>query len=339
MTSDRLSRRSFLSATASATAASAVAAAGLGARPALAATSESAMPAASGPTSGPLFVSTWNFGKEVNEAALAAIGSGGDILDAIEQGIHVAEADPNNHSVGLGGTPKARGVVQLDACIMDGRNHNAGSVAAIHDIAHPITVARMVMERTKHVMLVGEGARDFAVSQGIEPVDMLTDERRAKWEEWKKTQEEMSLEESHDTISLLGLTADGALAGGCSTSGWGYALHGRVGDSPILGSGLYVDGDVGAAGGTGLGENVMRHCATYAIVDAMSRGAHPRDACVDVIERIGRKDPQDVTKMSLNFCAVDKQGRHGAAGTDRGFRYAVTTPEMSEILEPVLITG
>lgn len=327
-----LSRRSFLSTTAAATAAGLV-----GSTAAAATTEKSSVMPVSEPHDGPVIVSTWPFGKAANDVAMATLQDGGDILDAVEQGIRVPEADPDNHSVGLGGTPKARGVVQLDACIMDGRNYNAGSVAAISDIAHPITVARMVMERTKHVMLAGEGARDFALSQGLEAVNMLTEDRRQRWEEWKKTQEEMSLEESHDTISLLGLTADGALAGGCSTSGWGYALHGRVGDSPILGSGLYVDGEVGAAGGTGLGENVMRYCATFAIVDLMSRGAHPQEACVEVIERIGRKDPLKPSEMSLNFVALDRQGRHGAAGTDAGFRYAVTTPTSSEVLHPVLV--
>lgn len=333
--SKQLSRRTFLSTTATATAAAAatglVGGRRVSAEPVMSATPPDAV-------DGPVFISTWPFGKAANELALNTLTGGGDILDAVEQGIRVPEADPDNYSVGLGGTPKARGVVQLDACIMDGRNHAAGSVAALSDIAHPITVARMVMERTKHVMLAGEGARDFALSQGLEAVDMLTVERRNKWEEWKRTQEEMSLDESHDTIALLGLTADGVIAGGCSTSGWGYALHGRVGDSPIIGSGLYVDGDVGAAGATGLGENVMRQCGSFLVVENMARDMHPVDACVVAILRMARKDPLPLREMSLNFIAVDRKGRWGGAGSgDKPFTFSVTTPEMSQIFEGPVI--
>ena len=193
----------------------------------------------------PLIVSTWPFGKTANERALEVIQTGGSTLDGVEQGIRLIEADRDNSSVGIGGVPNADGVVQLDACIMDGPGHKAGSVGALERILHPISVARRVMEKTPHVMLVSEGARRFALAQGFESVDLLTDTQRRKWRQWKDGQQSKqsagSKPTGHDTISLVALGTDGHLAGGCSTSGLGYKLPGRVGGSPILGSGLYVD--------------------------------------------------------------------------------------------------
>ncbi|HIL10792.1 MAG TPA: twin-arginine translocation signal domain-containing protein, partial [Candidatus Latescibacteria bacterium] len=231
----------------------------------------------------PLFVSTWPFGKPANEQSLKVFQEGGSILDAVEQGIHVAEADASNPSVGIGGIPNAAGVVQLDACIMDGEGQRAGSVAAIEGILHPISVARRVMDNTKHVMLAGDGARQFALAQGFASVELLTEERRAEWEQWRVRNHPP---DNHDTIALLGLDSTGHLAGGCSTSGWGYKLPGRVGDSPIIGSGLYVDGENGAAGATGLGENVMRYCASFLVVEYMRQGLHPEEACIATIRRV-----------------------------------------------------
>jgi N4-(beta-N-acetylglucosaminyl)-L-asparaginase len=324
-----LSRRTFLSTTAAATVADLVAGSQLSAEPVNSAATELAHEA-------PIFISTWDFGRIANEKAMATLAAGGDMLDAIEQGIRETEIDPDNHSVGFGGTPNADGVVQLDACIMN-HLYNAGSVAAIEDILHPISVARMVMERTKHVMLAGAGAKKFALEQGMEATDTLTEERRQKWQEWLKTQEEMSLEESHDTIALVGCGPDGTLSGGCSTSGWGYKLAGRIGDSPIIGSGLYVDGQVGAAGATGLGENVMRYCGSFMVVDYLSRGASPEEACIETVLAMGRKDPLPLKEMSLNFVAVDRQGRVGGAGSDAGFQYSVTTRESSHVFDAVTV--
>ena len=278
----------------------------------------------------PLFVSTWPFGKPANEHSLKVFQDGGSILDAVERGIHVAEADASNSSVGLGGLPNAAGVVQLDACIMDGEGQRAGSVAAIEGILHPISVARRVMDETKHVMLAGEGARQFALAQGFTSVDLLTDERRADWQKW---QAQNHPPDNHDTIALLGLDSTGHLAGGCSTSGWGYKLPGRVGDSPIIGSGLYVDGQIGAAGATGLGENVMRYCASFLVVEHMRQGLHPEQACIETIRRVIAADPRPAEELALNFVALDKQGRYGAAGTGRGFEYAITYPGYSEVLQ------
>jgi isoaspartyl peptidase/L-asparaginase-like protein (Ntn-hydrolase superfamily) len=326
-----LSRRSFLSKSATLAAVGAVA--GAGTTPDQA----SALDIAD-TIEGPVFASTWAFGKAANEAAQKTLAHG-DLLDAIEQGIRLVEADASNHSVGLGGTPNANGVVELDACIMDGTTYNAGSVAGMTGIAHPISVARRVMEKTKHVMLVGAGARAFALDQGLEAAELLTENRRQKWEVWKKEQIEMSLQESHDTIALVGRAADGTLAGGCSTSGWGYKLAGRVGDSPIIGGGLYVDGQVGAAGATGVGENVMRYCGSFLAVELMARGATPEEACIDTVESIGRKDPKALEEVHVNFVAIDKQGRHGAAGSDKEFAYSITTQAGSEVIDAVHVTG
>jgi len=279
----------------------------------------------------PLIVSTWPFGKASNDAAMKILGDGGAILDAVEQGIWVTESDVKNHSVGLAGTPNAAGVVQLDACIMDGPGHRAGSVAGLEGIRHPISAARRVMDKTKHVMLVGEGARMFALEEGLESVESNSHELYEKWLK-DRPKATKSKPDNHDTIALLILGADGNLAGGCSTSGLGGKLPGRVGDSPIIGSGLYVDNDVGAAGATGVGENVMRYCASFMIVELMRGGMHPGDACLETIRRIARIDPKKIGDLSINFIALDKRGRYGAAGTDHGFAYSVTTKQSSEVL-------
>lgn len=284
----------------------------------------------------PLVVSTWAFGKPANDAALKALLGGGTILDAVEQGIRVPESDRGNSSVGLGGLPNAAGVVQLDACIMSGPGHRAGSVAAIEGIRHPISAARCVMEKTPHVMLVGEGARMFALEEGLESVENNTTER---YEAWRKKRAAAKLPAkgseknpgNHDTIALLVLDSDGNIAGGCSTSGWGGKLPGRVGDSPIIGSGLYVDNEVGAAGATGLGENVMRYCGSFLVVELMRQGLSPEEACLEAIRRIARKDSKGAG-ISVSFVALDKQGRYGAAGSAKGFKFAVATKTSSRVL-------
>ena len=280
----------------------------------------------------PLIVSTWPFGKASNDAGLKALQQGGTILDAVEQGIWVTESDVHNQSVGLAGAPNAAGVVQLDSCIMFGPGHKAGSVGAIEGIRHPISAARRVMEKTPHVMLVGEGARMFALEQGLESIEVDT---REKYEAWKKKRasekQPLSKEKNHDTIALLVLGADGNIAGGCSTSGLAGKLPGRVGDSPIIGSGLYVDNDVGAAGATGLGENVMRYCGSFLVVEFMRQGLHPQEACLAAIRRIARQDPRH-TELSISFVALDKHGRYGAASSSQGFQYSVTTNSKSEVL-------
>jgi isoaspartyl peptidase/L-asparaginase-like protein (Ntn-hydrolase superfamily) len=280
----------------------------------------------------PLIVSTWPFGKPANEDALGALENGGSNLDAVEQGIWNAEK--NNGSVGLNGMPNAAGVVQLDACIMNGPGHKAGSVAAIEGVVHPISAARRVMEKTPHVMLVGKGARDFAVEQGLETRDGLSDGQKKAWENWKAKK---AKEKGHDTIALLVLGGDGNFAGGCSTSGLAYKLPGRVGDSPILGSGLYVDNNIGAAGATGVGENVMRFCGSFMVVEFMRQGMTPQEACLKAIERIYELDGRGVD-LAINFIAIDKKGRYGAAGSAKDFPYSVTFPGYSEVLKGAAYT-
>jgi len=314
----------------------------------------------------PRFVATWGFGQTVAEKALAVAQSGHSMLDAIERGIWVAEMDESNSTVGAGGTPNAIGQVELDACIMSGPDHAAGCVAGLRDILHPISVARKIMTNTKHVMLVGENARSFALQQGFAKYDLLTENEKAKWQKWQrenapapaphqdpkampdddsqsisfqKRQNVGSLNsihddgrshnQHHDTIALVGIDENGDLFGGCSTSGWGYKVPGRVGDSPIIGSGLYVDNEIGAVGSTGTGENVMRWCATFWITQLMGSGLSPVDACEKVIREIARKDPLPMDKLAINFIAINKKGEFGGAGTSGGFQFATTDPEES----------
>jgi len=233
----------------------------------------------------------------------------------------------------LGGKPNSAGVVQLDACIMFGPGHKAGSVAALEGIQHPISVARRVMEKTRHVMLVGEGARKFAVAEGF--ATALNDKIHAI-EPRSSSVAGKGKEKNHDTIALLAVAADGTIAGGCSTSGLADKLPGRVGDSPILGSGLYVDNDVGGAGATGIGENIMRYCASFQIVELMRQGRSPEEACVEVIKRIARKDPRGLD-LSINFVALNKDGEFGAAGTGKGFAFSVATKSFSRVQQSAAV--
>ena len=268
----------------------------------------------------PVIIATWTFGKACNEEAARVLSEGRNALDAVEQGIWVAEVDPANSSVGLGGVPNADGVVQLDAAIMWGPGHRAGSVAALEKILHPISVARKVMEETPHVMLVGEGALKFARSCGFPVQDLMTEESKKRWEEWKAKQ--TPLPKTHDTIGIVVLDKNGDVAAGCSTSGSGHKLPGRVGDSPIIGSGLYADNDVGGAAATGLGEDIMRYCACFAVVERMRQGLSPEEACVAVLRWMYEKDPKK-GDVSIGLVALNTSGEYGAAGMRKGFPYAV----------------
>ncbi len=281
-------------------------------------------------------IATWPFGKEAVDVGAQAMRDGGTALDGVEQGIRRIEFLSSDGSVGLGGRPNAAGYTQLDACIMNGPNHGGGSVAGMEGIVHPITAARRVMEKTKHVMLVGEGARWFALEQGLKTVDVAKHAvLKKKWVERQRNPEPG--ERGHDTIALLVLDANGDIAGGCSTSGAGSKLPGRVGDSPILGAGLYVDNTVGAAGATGLGENVMRHCASVMIVELMRQGMHPQAACEEVIHRIAARDPLGYD-LQVCFIALDKSGRFGAAASSQRFPFAVGTGEKTEIHHVAQVT-
>ncbi|MDP6893146.1 MAG: N(4)-(beta-N-acetylglucosaminyl)-L-asparaginase [Verrucomicrobiota bacterium] len=280
----------------------------------------------------PVIISTWAFGKPANELALQILQDGGSALDAVEQGIRLVESSGNT-SVGLSGKPNAAGVPQLDACIMNGPGHSAGSVAGIEGVVHPITAARLVMEKTPHVMLVGQGARWFSEQQGLKIIDNSQDEKRyAAWlaKQKNNSQNKVKKPDNHDTVTLIVLDNNGDIAGGCSTSGLSGKIPGRVGDSPIIGSGLYVDNEVGAAGATGLGENVMRYCASYQVVENMRQGMSPTEACSETIKRIARTDPLGMD-LGINFIAINKQGEFGAAGTQANFPYSITTKEFSEV--------
>ncbi len=289
------------------------------------------------PAARPLIVSTWPFGQAANDQALTVLQQGGSTLDAVEQGIRVTESS-GNPSVGLSGKPNAAGFVQLDACIMHGPNHQAGAVGALEGFAHPISVARRVMEKSPHVMLVGDGARLFALAEGFPSVDISQHAKQA--EAWRNQLHGKPMGETvrpttppgenHDTITLLVLGVDGTISGGCSTSGLADKLPGRVGDSPIIGSGLYVDNEVGAAGATGVGENVMRYCGAFLVVELMRQGLAPEAACRQVIQRIREKDPHP-EELGIHFIALDKQGRFGAAGT-KDFPHSVTYPGFREVL-------
>ena len=280
---------------------------------------------------GPVTIATWPFGKTATEHAMQKLQAGGSRLDAVEAGIREIERLGSDGSVGLAGRPNAAGYPQLDACIMDGPGHRAGSVAGVEGIVHPITAARRVMEKSKHVMLVGEGARWFALEHGVESVPV--DDLAAKKQAWLDRPRPADVDRAgHDTVTLLLLDGDGHVAGGCSTSGAGGKLPGRVGDSPILGAALYVDEEVGAAGATGIGENVMRYCATFQIVELMRQGMAPQQACEEVVHRIARVDPRGYA-LDICFLALDKHGRYGAAASNQKFPFAVGTPAGSRVLE------
>lgn len=275
------------------------------------------------PAGGPIVLSTWDHGIPANQAAWDILSKGGRALDAVEKGVMVPEADPKVNTVGYGGLPDRDGKVTLDACIMD-ENDNCGSVAFLQNIMHPISVARKVMEDTPHVMLVGEGARQFALSKGFKEENLLTPESEKAWKEWLKTAkyEPIINIERHDTIGMIALDANGKLSGACTTSGMSYKMHGRVGDSPIIGAGLYVDNEVGAACSTGLGEAVIRTVGSHLVVELMRQGMSPQKACVTAVERIKKKYP-GYDKIQVGFLALNKKGEYGAYAIQKGFNYAV----------------
>lgn len=286
----------------------------------------------------PIVISTWDFGIAANAAAWEVLKNNGRALDAVEKGVHVPEADPNNTTVGFGGAPDRDGKVTLDACIMD-EFGNCGSVAALENIVHPISVARLVMEKTPHVMLVGEGALKFALQQGFKEENLLTPKSEKAWKEWLKKSEykpEINIENksfrpdklpgnkfNHDTIGMLALDAKGNLSGACTTSGMAYKMRGRVGDSPIIGAGLYVDNEIGGATSTGVGEEVIRNVGSFLVVELMRQGYSPEDACKEAVMRIIKKKPDIAKNIQVGFLAINKQGKYGAFSIQKGFSFAV----------------
>jgi L-asparaginase/N4-(beta-N-acetylglucosaminyl)-L-asparaginase len=269
----------------------------------------------------PIILSTWAHGLPANDAGWKVLQNGGSSMDAAEAGARIPEADPTSTSVGFGGLPDEQGNVTLDACVMDSTG-NCGSVAFLQNIKHPVSVARKVMEDTKHVMLVGEGARQFAVSQRFEETDLLTEESRKAWEKWKKEQNEMTPHDTHDTISVLVQDKKGDLAGACTTSGWAYKLHGRVGDSPIIGAGLFVDNEIGCAAATGLGEEVIKTTGSFLVVELMRQGYEPAAACEEALNRVIKRHNGNLD-FQIAYIAIRKDGKIGSACIKGSFEYAL----------------
>jgi len=294
----------------------------------------------------PIVISTWDFGVAANQEAWKTLAKGGRALDAVEAGARIPEADLHNHSVGRAGYPDRDGHVTLDACIMD-EFGNCGSVAAMENIAHPISVARLVMEKTPHVMLAGDGATQFAVEHGFKKEKLLTLESEKAWKEWLKekkykpvinTENQLYKTElpggktNHDTIGMLAMDAQGNLSGACTTSGMAWKLHGRVGDSPIIGAGLYVDNEVGAATSTGVGEEVIRNVGSFLVVELMRQGYSPQDACKEAVNRIIRKKPDTAKEIQVGFLALNKKGEYGAYAIQKGFSFAVCDAKKQDLL-------
>ena len=284
----------------------------------------------------PVVISTWNHGLAANSAAWKVLDFGGSALDAVEQGVRVTEADPNVQTVGLGGFPDSLGRVTLDACIMDEKG-DCGSVACLEHIKHPISVARKVMEDTPHVMLVGAGALQFAEASGFERENLLTPKSKAAWEKWKAEngvtgKQEINVE-NHDTIGMVALDASGNLSGACTTSGASWKMPGRVGDSPIIGAGLYVDNLVGGAAATGWGEAVIRIVGCHLVVEFMRQGNSPMDACKLAVERVIEKNP-DYREIQVGFIALNKAGEVGGYCIQPGFDYAVYAEDVPNELVP-----
>ncbi len=294
----------------------------------------------------PVVVSTWNFGKEANAAAWKVLAADGHSLDAVEQGVWVPEADPTNQSVGLGGRPDRDGHVTLDACIMDDQ-YRCGSVACLEHIVHPISVARKVMEKTQHVMLVGEGALQFALENGFKKENLLTEKSKKEWEDWLKTSKYEPVmnienkgtkpfpgdERNHDTIGMLAIDSKGRVSGACTTSGMAFKLRGRVGDSPIIGAGLFVDNEIGAATSTGVGEEVIRCVGSHLVVELMRHGHSPTEACKKAVERLVKFNPEKAKNIQVGFLAVNKAGVVGAWALQKGFTYSVRTNDTDTVFD------
>ncbi|MDC6404707.1 MULTISPECIES: isoaspartyl peptidase/L-asparaginase family protein [Maribacter] len=274
----------------------------------------------------PIAICTWDFGNATSKA-WEVLNAGGSSLDAVHQGVMVEENNLDNQTVGNGGRPDRDGNVTLDACIMD-KDANCGAVLAIQNIANPISVARKVMEETPHVMLVGKGAEQFAYEQGFEKQNLLTEQSKKEWEEWKKTSQYKPIIniENHDTIGMLAIDEKGDIAGACTTSGMAYKMAGRVGDSPIIGAGLFVDNEVGGATATGVGEEVVRTVGSFLIVELMRQGKSPQEACEEGVKRIidKNKDKQD---FQIGFIAINKKGETGAYCIHPGFTYRTYTKD------------
>jgi len=290
---------------------------------------------------GPVFLSTWVHGKPANDRAVEVLQAGRSLLDAVEKGINVPENDPNVTSVGYGGLPNEEGVVELDAAIMDGARHRAGSVCSLHSIKNPISVARQVLEKTRHTTLAGEGAFRFALKMGFQPEQLLTPESLKKWLEWKsdpKGKRYWLSPEDHDTIGMVATDGKGHVVSGCSTSGLAWKIPGRVGDSPLVGCGVYADDNAGAASATGDGDLMTNYCTSVSIVHYMARGASPQDACTELLQHMVKTDLRNRTG-EVCVIALNNRGEVGAASMKSTYRlkYALWRDGKSELLDAVAL--
>jgi N4-(beta-N-acetylglucosaminyl)-L-asparaginase len=293
----------------------------------------------------PLVISTWKHGIAANEKAFEILTSGGSSLDAVEEGVKIAENDPNVLSVGYGGLPDAEGRVTLDAAIMDWKAR-IGAVICVEHIKNPVSVARLILENTEHVCLAGEGAYNFAITNGFQPDILHTESSIKKYVEWKKgnfgRSQEFHTDEykvkrsktlginddgNHDTIGMVAIDSKGQISASCTTSGTAWKLHGRVGDSPIIGAGLYVDGEVGGAASTGRGEECVRACGSFLTVEMMGRGMTPQEACEYTAKRVIKLNLLSHKNRDhdyqVGFIAVNVKGEYGAASVREGFEYAL----------------
>lgn len=283
----------------------------------------------------PIVLSTWQHGLAANAAAWKVLTEGsGNSLDAVEAAARNTEADRTNRSVGISGMPDRDGHVTLDACIMN-HESNCGSVAFVEGFEHPVSIARSVMENTQHVMLVGEGAEDYAKSIGFKKMKTPIKEVKKEYKEWKKENKALFKKpeinhENHDTIGIIAMDKNGNFSGACTTSGWAYKLHGRVGDSPIIGAGLFVDNEVGAAVATGLGEAIIRTAGSHTVVELMRQGLSPENACKEAVNRIISKH-KDLTGLQCGFIAINRNGEYGGYSVYNGFNFAVRTNELEEM--------
>ena len=296
----------------------------------------------------PVVVSTWDFGKTANLGAWEVLKKGGRALDAVEAGARIPEADPTNQTIGYGGLPDRDGYVTLDACIMD-ENYNCGAVMFLEHIIHPISVARLVMEKTPHIFLAGEGALQFALANGFKKQNLLTPQSEKDWKEWLKSanyKPGVNIEnrlynkendpmpggpDNHDTIGMLAMDANGNMSGACTTSGLAYKMHGRVGDSPIIGAGLYVDNEVGAATASGVGEEVIRIVGSHLVVELMRQGRSPEAACKEAVERIVKRNPAKSKDIQVGFVALHKNGTYGGYSLQKGFTYSVQNSKVQKV--------
>ena len=297
----------------------------------------------------PIVISTWKQNVKANAAAWKILGANGRALDAVEAGVKIPEADPEDNSVGYGGLPDRDGKVTLDACIMD-ELANIGAVMALEYILHPISVARLVMEKTPHVQLVGDGALQFALANGFEKTNLLTPESEKKWRDWLKTskydpmvtpgmieeQDKKTFNNensyqwpvailNHDTIGMVAMDVKSNISGACTTSGLAFKMHGRVGDSPIIGAGLFVDNEIGAATSTGVGEEVVRICGSHTVVELIRHGYSPEMACKKAVERITKLRGGKAKNLQVGFLALNKKGQFGGYSIQKGFTYCVQT--------------